>query len=64
MTSKCDEDGYDHSGRLAPLQAENGDYSFGNSIMAGDDAHLPMLTYPTTLQELLELCIDVTVSHC
>lgn len=49
----------------ALLQADNGDYlSSGSSIMAGDDAHAPMLSYPTTLQEPLDLCIDVTVSHC
>ncbi|KAL3158772.1 hypothetical protein ABBQ32_011500 [Trebouxia sp. C0010 RCD-2024] len=41
--------------------ADNGDYlSSGSSIMAGDDAHAPMLSYPTTLQEPLDLCIDVT----
>ena len=32
--------------------------------MAGDDADLPMLAYPTAIQETLDLCIDVTVSLC
>lgn len=60
-----DQVDHQHLGMPAPLQAEAGDHSFaGSSIMAGDDAHLPMLSYPTNLQEPLDLCIDVTVRHC
>lgn len=29
--------------------------------MAGEDADLPMVSYPTAIQETLDLCIDVTV---
>ena len=29
--------------------------------MAGEDAGLPMVCYPTAIQETLDLCIDVTV---
>lgn len=29
--------------------------------MAGEDADLPMMSYPTDIQETLDLCIDVTV---
>ena len=44
------------------MQAEAGEQScVGSSIIAGDDADLPTVSYSTDMQEPLDCCIDITV---